>query len=303
MSNLRHFELDTQSYMDLIDGQEWELLVSHLTVFDFRIQLLCILSSLTEKNILESFSTLFWLEYKHWFVAYDNSYMQHIFTVPRFAPSVVRYPYTHWPPACTSPDFDFDKYITCLHLLSLNSVPHLLLNTTTIIFNKEETVTDIELFTFLGLVKHMPLLNSISFRNLSVLKYVPNDVVFKQIRSLYIQDIDARANIPLRLDINRLCTIFPFLQRLNMEITSRQDLLLLIDRLRYLSIAKVGLYYPSSIDQRSFRSLSVTRDWLIKKSRRLQANKNFTCKVINNKIHLWMNNENVCFVSCSRNAI
>ncbi|CAF1334995.1 unnamed protein product [Rotaria sordida] len=303
MPNLRHFELDTQGYMDLIDGQQWELLVSHLIVFDFRIYLLCLSLNISEENILESFRSLFWLEYKHWLVAYNSSHMQHIFTVPRFASNIVMHPYIDWPPSCTSSNFDFDQYITCLHLSSLNSIPHRFTNITSLIFGIEETIINSRLVAFLNLVKHIPFLNSISFRDLSVLKYMPNDIVFKQIRNLYVRDINTRANIPLRLDINQLCNIFPLLERLSLELTSRQDLLLLIDQLRYLSIAKFGLYHSSSIDQRSFRSLSVTRDWLMKNSRRLKTNNNFTYKLINNKIHLWMNNEKVCFVSLSRNAM
>ncbi|CAF5047685.1 unnamed protein product, partial [Rotaria sp. Silwood1] len=38
--NLRHFELDIEGYMDLIDGQQWELIVANLMIFDFRIDLL-----------------------------------------------------------------------------------------------------------------------------------------------------------------------------------------------------------------------------------------------------------------------
>ncbi|CAF1565556.1 unnamed protein product, partial [Didymodactylos carnosus] len=69
--NLIHFELDSEGYMDLIDGQQWELIASNLIIFDFRIHLLDPLWNFSEENILQSFLSLFWLEHKRRFVAYD----------------------------------------------------------------------------------------------------------------------------------------------------------------------------------------------------------------------------------------
>ncbi len=285
MPNLTHFELDTEGSTDLIDGQQWELLVSHLIIFDFRIHLLDSIRNFSEENIHQSFRSLFWLEHKRWFVAFDGSPIRHIFTIPRFLSNIVMYPSMNWPPLCTSTDFCFDQYIKFLHISSLNPVPHRFTNITSLILDTDEISTDSGLVTFVNLVEQMHFLHSISFRDLSVLNYVPNNVVFEKIRSLDVRNINTRANVQVQLDINRLCTIFSRLERLNMELTSRDDLLLLIDRLKYLSIAKFE-FNDSSV---------VTRNWLIKNSRRLEANNNFTFKIIHNKIHLWINNEKVCF--------
>jgi hypothetical protein len=295
--NLRHFEVDTQGSIDLIDGQQWELITSHLIVFDFRIHLLCRLFGFSEENLLESFRSPFWVEHKHWFVAYNGLHMEHIFTVPRFVSNIVTYPYIYWPPLCTSSDFCFDQYIRCLHVSLCNPVPHRFTNITSLVINTDEIITDIGLVAFISLVEHMHLLNSISIWNLSILNYVPNDVVFNKIRNLYVRDINKRAIDRPKLDINRLCTVFPRLERLNMELTSDNDSILLIDQLTYLSVAIFQLNYSSSINQSSFLSSFVTRHWLINNCRRLKDNNNFTFKFINNKIHLWINNQKVCAFS------
>ncbi len=45
------------------------------------------------------------------------------------------------------------------------------------------------------------------------------------------RDINTNANVRVQLDMNRLYTAFPQPERFNMELTSYDDLLLLIDRL------------------------------------------------------------------------
>ncbi|CAF3300077.1 unnamed protein product [Rotaria socialis] len=287
MPNLTHFELDTQGNMDLIDGQQWELLISHLVVFNFRIHL-CSLFNVPKNTILESFRSLFWLEHKQWFVAYDDP---NIFTVPRFASSIVTHPYVNWPPLCTSFDFNFHQYIRCIRLSSLDSVPHSFINVTSLVFDTEGITTDIGLFAFLDLLEQMPCVRSLSFRNLPVLTSVPNNVVLKNIRNVHVQNAYTTAESRLQLDINRLCMIFPQIERLNMELTSSQDFVLLIDQLKYLSIVKVEFCHSSPIDTDSY----LTRDWLTKNSRRLKTNNNFMYKCIHNKIHLWINNDKTEF--------
>lgn len=283
MPNLRHFELDTEGSRDLIDGQQWELLVSHLTVFDFRIHLNGFITSSNEP-ILQSFRSLFWLEQKRWFVANDGSYIHHIFTIPRFVSSIVKYPYTNWPPSSTSSDFSFNPYIKTCYMSLFNPALHCFTNITSLVFDMNEISTDSGFCAFVHRMNQLPLLHSVTFRDLSVLSNVPNNVVFKKIRSLDVLDTDTRANVRIPLNIDRLCTIFPCLERLTMGLTSNNDFVSLIDRLPYLSIVKFELTHFAL----------VTRRWLTKKSRRLGADNNFTCKIIHNRIHLWMNNERVC---------
>ncbi|CAF2035753.1 unnamed protein product [Rotaria magnacalcarata] len=286
--NLTHFELDTQGNIDLIDGQQWELLVSHLIVFNFRIHLFCPLLNFSKNNILESFRSLFWLEHKQWFVSYDDP---DIFTVPRFASNIVTHPYANWPPLCTSSGFNFDQCVRCIRLSLLDPVPPSFINVTSLVFDTEEITTDVGLFAFLKLLEHMPCVHSLSFRNLPVLTSASNNVVLKNIRTLHVQNAYITAENRLQLDINRLCMIFPQIERLNMELTSRQDFVLLVDQLKYLSIVKVEFYHLSSIDTDSY----LTRDWLTKNSRRLKTNNNFMYKRIHNKIHLWINNDKTEF--------
>jgi hypothetical protein len=134
--------------------------------------------------------------------------------------------------------------------------------------------------SFSDLVRYLPHLYSLSFWNLSPLAYLANDTVIEKIRILNV-----RSAFPLHLQIKRLCTLFPRLERLNMMIKYRQDLFLLIDGLKYLSIAKFGFNQSWS---------QVTREWLINHSQRLKLNTNFTYKICEDNIQLWMNNAQVC---------
>jgi hypothetical protein len=133
---------------------------------------------------------------------------------------------------------------------------------------------------FSDLVQYLPRLHSLSFWNLSPLTYLANNTVIEKIRILNV-----RSTIPLHLQVKRLSTLFPRLERLNMMIKFRQDLFLIIDGLKYLSIAKFGC--SQSLSQ-------VTREWLINRSQRLKLNKNFTYKICEDNIQLWMNNAQVC---------
>ncbi|CAF4114243.1 unnamed protein product, partial [Rotaria sp. Silwood2] len=289
LPNLTHFQFSTQGDIDLLEGQQWELLVSHLIIFDFHIRLLCSSFQFSIKTILNSFRSSFWLEDKRWFVACDGLRLENIFTIPCFVSNIVTYPYVNWPPLCTSSDFNFDPYIKCLQLSLLNPVPHRFTNITSIVINTDEILTDLGLLGFVNLVEHMPYLNTITLRDLSVLNFVPNNVTFTNIRNLYVRHVYNRDISQL----TRLCTIFSRLERLHMKLISWEELFFLIDQLKYLSIAKFKFYYLSSFVRDSYQSSSMIYDRLIKNSRRLQANNNFTYQYMNNQIHLWMNQEKV----------
>ena len=122
ISNLYYFKLIAQGYLDLIDGQKWELLVSHLTIFNFRLHLPCSLPDFSKENILDSFCSLFWLEQKCWFVVYDGPYSRNIFMVPRFTSNILVCPNIYWPSICISSNFCFDKYIHQVDLSLFNPI-------------------------------------------------------------------------------------------------------------------------------------------------------------------------------------
>lgn len=75
-------------------------------------------------NILEPFRRPFWLEIKHWYVAYQS---RRLFTVPYFAETSVTFPY--YPPihSTVPDDAIFFQHITHLQLVEdpMNDLHHL----------------------------------------------------------------------------------------------------------------------------------------------------------------------------------
>jgi hypothetical protein len=280
MPRLKHLELESRGNNDLIDGQRWESLISHLITFNFHFYLP---SSIIDTNILNSFRSPFWLEQKRWFVAFDDQ-QSAIFTVPRFAPSNIIYSQHYQPLQCTSYELCLDQHVNCLILQFLDPPVYRFTNVTSLVLETEENVFKSTSPSFSDLVQYMPRLHSLSFWNLSPLTYLANDTVIEKIRILNVRSVG-----PLNLKIKKLCTLFPRLERLNMMIKCRQDLLLLIDGLKYLSIAKFGFTQSLSI----FAS-EITREWLIDHFQRLNVNRNFTYKIYEDNIQLWMNNAQVC---------
>ncbi|UJR17167.1 hypothetical protein I4U23_004063 [Adineta vaga] len=280
--NLKHFQLNTEGSDDLVDGQQWEPIVLNLSVFDFRIRFFNSFHHISEETILQSFRSIFWLEQKRWFVAYDDSDTREIFTIPRFLSTIVKYPYTNWPLDSTLPEFSCDQHIKYLHCSVFNSIPHRFMNITSLNMDTNRILNDIEINTLIHLIEQMKYLHSISFRNLYILKKFPRNITFEKIRSLSVQEYDQLENIP-----NRLCTIFPRLERLKTKLLPYNELFLLIDQLKHLSIAQFEFRHPSS------RSFKINHNWLVKNSVRLRTNQNFTFRFFNDTIYLWMSNENI----------
>ncbi|CAF3282189.1 unnamed protein product, partial [Rotaria sp. Silwood2] len=74
-SHLKHLELHTKCYADVVNGHRWKIVAKDLITlkFIFNIEVDSI------EEILDTFRTSFWLNDKQWFVAYDNN---HLFTIP-----------------------------------------------------------------------------------------------------------------------------------------------------------------------------------------------------------------------------
>ncbi|CAF3124666.1 unnamed protein product [Rotaria sp. Silwood2] len=82
LSHLKHFEIQAQGNEDLCDGLRWQMLVSHIKMFNFKFKLFSQFGRAKQQEILSSFSSPFWIIEKHWFVVFSQ---YEIYTVPRFA--------------------------------------------------------------------------------------------------------------------------------------------------------------------------------------------------------------------------
>ncbi|CAF3674161.1 unnamed protein product [Rotaria sordida] len=74
-----NLEIKTNIKDDIADGNFWQVLVRSLKTFSFQFYV----SHIDIQKTLDSFSTSFWLEEKHWYIAYQNGYL---FSLLYFAP-------------------------------------------------------------------------------------------------------------------------------------------------------------------------------------------------------------------------
>ena len=79
LPSLKHLELHAEAQVDIADGNRWEALVSSLVTFHFKFHV----PLQHPDDYFLSFLTPFWMEEKHWFVAYHNSCL---FSLSHFAP-------------------------------------------------------------------------------------------------------------------------------------------------------------------------------------------------------------------------
>ncbi|CAF3373579.1 unnamed protein product [Rotaria socialis] len=260
---------DVEVPEDIVDGNQWKYLISHLQTFDFRF---CLTHRSNEK-ILDTFRSSFWIEQKQWFVAYDNQESSScLFTIPRFASKNVIYSPDYCTPSSTSSSLHLDEYVDVLTLPNVCRLTHRFVNARSLILEKDDGLC---LETILPFV-NLPHLQSLASVKASLMTLFLNyETKFESIRSLRIDAMVMGSHA------KAICTVFPRLERLRIGISDQDTIILLIDRLKYLSIAIFTYCHPLS-----FKSLS--RKWLVDKSSRLMANNNFTCSMNTEKLSLWM---------------
>jgi len=265
---IRHLNVDIEEAMDIIDGNQWKYSVSHLHTFDFRFYL----SKIPSRPMLNSFQTPFWLEQKHWIVAFDDSSSSpYLFTIPRFAPKTAIYSMDYHSLPCTLSDLCLDQYVRTLHLPILRPLTHDFTNVTSLVLGTNENLDKDKILPYLQL----PHLRSLTFDNLSLLDILSSEFVFKSICELDVRTTVSKSNA------EQICTIFPQIERLYITIDDVSTLILLIDELKFLSISK--FIYSDLLFMKA-----LTRIWFQEHSSRLKINDHFTYQVNVNTVHLWI---------------
>ncbi|UJR29523.1 hypothetical protein I4U23_010740 [Adineta vaga] len=302
--NLKHFEIDVQNASHVPNGQQWEVLVSHLFIFDFRFTIYEKATNIYEKQF-QSFRSSFWLEQKRWFVAYDNQISSYsIFTVPRFAPIDINF-YSNYQLLCTLSNFPFDQYVRSINisriLLDINRFTKL---TTLNLKGKSDFDNNLSTLSFANLLNQLPHIHSLSFQGRWSTYYIPDNIIFEQIRSLTARHTFDECNNKLFFPLKQLCRVYPRLERLCISIHNSNEMLDLIDGLKYLSIAKFEKCHPISyFDIFPKWPKQLTQEWFIKHSVRLNSNHNFTNLFYHQDIHLWIgdkksNEDNSSWLFC-----
>ncbi|CAF4474520.1 unnamed protein product [Rotaria sp. Silwood2] len=264
-------EIDIEEAKDIIDGNQWKYLVSHLQTFDFHF---CLADRLN-KQILDSFRSSFWLTQKRWFVAYDDlQSSSSLFTVPRFAPKNIIYLLNYDTPSCTSSDLCLDQYVDILNLPTLRPLMHHFINVTSLILQTDKDLCLDRILPYLAL----PQLKSFSLVNTSLLAQLSTETRFESIRSLTIDTLE------IKFHAEQICIVFPRIERLKIGISDQETMLLLIDRLKHLSLVTFVYPQPSMFT-------NITYEWFVENSSRFKENKNFTCNINKVEIHLWISVE------------
>jgi hypothetical protein len=272
----RHLNLDIEVPMDIIDGNQWKYLVSHLHTFDFRFPLIIKPST----KILDSFQSPFWLEQKRWFVAFDdNQSPPCLFTIPRFAPKKILYSMDYHSIASTSTALCLDQFIHTLNIPVPRPLTHDFLNVTSLVLDMNKNFDRNDVLPYLQLpYLQLPSLHSLSFLNLSLLDVLSPELIFKSIRVLNVKTTVSKTNS------EQISAIFPQIERLQVTIDNKDTMLSFIDGLKYLSIAKFILCHPSIKEK-------LAKEWFQEHSSRLKKPDQFTYRIDDKIIQLWMNVE------------
>ncbi|CAF1420210.1 unnamed protein product, partial [Didymodactylos carnosus] len=305
---LKHLELITKGWQNLFDGYRWQRITNTFIMFNFKFDAPNILMA----NTLESFSTPFWLEIKHWFVGYKGNYL---FSIPHFAPD----------------HLDISSQPLCIHLTALNhTIIYDGLNKITI--REDDTIDKNHYFTH---SKELELKCSISLKNLTstidlnqikhlsilslndLLGLIPLESTMPQLHELSIKDDVTSDMIEImkhyqfkqihKLEISvfseyndyvieELSRIFLYTQYLiyKSPIQSKQTMVRFIDGFKHLSNAS---FYGDSKFFITEYSFLLNPNSLIKYSQRLTKD-NFTCRLyylktshITCSIHWWIDEQ------------
>jgi len=320
--NLIKFQIECRSDLDLCDGYQWEIYLKtnliYLKIFYFKFQLnsTIILNQFQIENILNSYSSLFWLNEKHWFIALELE-QRLIYSIPIFSCESAD---QNFRPPIYSTTIDksiFYDHINALALreqtnyyfknikelwivenssninldfiLNLNKIERLIFASS----KNDLTIQILNDFIF-----KMKSLNFIQFSSFSLLlNDFKQNFVFKQIHSIkIIKEIKSFSSIEL------LNELFPKLKYLNIQIKSIEQIKFILKSFsKYLSIVKFDCERSlfSSLTQKSFE--------------KMLGHSNLTCAFDTDSIRLWIgSNENSnendfeerqtkrCFTWCSK---
>jgi hypothetical protein len=299
---LIHFEIECRSDLDLCDGHQWELFIldkfprSKNFSFKFQLKSSTTLNTIEIQNILRSFSSLFWLVEKRWFIAIEWG-QRLVYSVPRFSCESAD---PNFRPPIHNTSLDDSIYYDHINALAIwRESNHRFLNVKEVwlvdnpskmnlgiiidlnrverlIFVSSENDLSIEIL--ISLISKMKNLNFIKFSSIPIsFNEYEEEKVFRQIRSIeLIKELKSFSSI---LTLNKL---FPGIERLNIRIKSNEDIEHVLKTFsNNLSIVKFTC--ETSI-------LSITK----KSFENILSHSNFTCAIDTSSIRLWIGSNKVC---------
>ena len=299
---LIHFEIECRSDLDLCDGHQWELFLqekfTRLKTFYFKFQLKSStsLNTIELQNILRSFSSLFWLVEKRWFMAIEWG-QRLIYSIPRFSCESAD---PNFRPPIHQTSLDDSIYYDHINALAIwGESNHRFRNVKEVWLVDNPSKINLEMLIDLNRVERLIFVSSendflieilISFcskmKNLNFLKfssipvsfnqYDEEERVFRQVRS-----IELMKELKSFSSIITLSKLFPEIERLNMKIKSHEDIEHVLQTFsNNLSIVKL-ICEPSI--------LSITKQSI----ENILGHSNFTCSIERDSIRLWIGSNKV----------
>ena len=275
-------------FHDYSYGYLWHCTVSNLVKFDFRFSL--IIDPNIQYNyatILAPYTTLFWLEYKRWFVACDMGKISPVvFTIPRFAPDTTIWPHTKEFIHCTSSNIDLQQNIHCLvWTLQLNLDLFVSSKITSLILVRHQDFSTQVLNSMMDLPQKLPNLVSLTLCQ-SLLNYLPSKLVLDRIQSLTIYNDHHETNPHGIIDVHYLSKVFPGLKKINTPVQGLPDVYYLLDHMKYLSFAVFHNCFDHSSFPKKLLTDTILRYWLICNNYRLWINPSFSNRIIRQSLFL-----------------
>ena len=263
--NLKELTLILVCLLDVFDGQKWQKFLSQtaITRFDFHLTLAGnVHFNGSGPLLLQSFRSTFWLQKKHWYMAFEqHSYRgritrRTIYSIPRFLPGCVHYTNRFCPPMSTVTSnyeqqifysrpiqsllFNFNQSIiqpiyrfAHVHRLILvgsllPSVDRLMsvLDLTQIQVLDLSEIKDLSIDGIYSLIQSMPRLNHLIFEHFIPLFIPPANIYSFTINQWRFSD-----------DLDHFCRIFARVKSLDINIQSHEMIFTLIKRLKHLEHA------------------------------------------------------------------
>ncbi|CAF3681201.1 unnamed protein product [Rotaria sp. Silwood1] len=257
---LRHLELHLAGYADLTDGQRWQALTNSLVTFYFKFDIHICINFI--EQILDSFRTSFWLEEKHWFIAYYNDYL---FSIPYFAPEQVDSSYQSVIYSTAPDNTIFYSHVNefTVRNVDLNQVKHL-------------SILSLEyLLKFMPISKKLPCLYELS---------VKNDITKHAIKRMFTYSLEQIQKLTIRISdkyneyiIEELFRLFPLTKYLiyKSHIPSTYVMIRLINGFEHLLNASFISCGPFSNQEQIFR---YDPDLIVSRIKRLTYGTSF-CRI------------------------
>ncbi|UJR16906.1 hypothetical protein I4U23_003804 [Adineta vaga] len=288
MPNLIHLELDIFADVNLLNGNIWESLILRLDTFDFRFRLHDRIQDSSVSQILNTFRSLFWLRYKRWFVAYDDRDLPaSFFTIPRFAPINRKYSADSCKLRCTSSTFRLNEYVNQLTLSDSFQLEYHFPNVTSLVLETKENIDVLTFNLLVNIIRALPRLISLTFSDEFPLTQPTHNIIFEQIRTLYIRHVCQKSHIQSESNLVQLCLIYPRVEHLRISVHTHEEFQILLDTFKYLSSLIVDTCYQSNCSTWPEKDL-LTHQWLSHNVRSLSKTDTFTCKILNGTIYLWV---------------